>query len=293
MRVGLGSKSTLAQKASGITEVQTMSTTRDCKPIINTKDERHADVKLPRIHVTSGDANIAQWALWYTLTSTSAVLSLVERGDSLGHLAPNDPLRAWHTVNEDPSLEAAYETVDGRMITALDAQEEILTRIEKVVNKDTDNPEFEALVEEGARAIDDARADPALLADRVDWVAKRSIMKQWIERKDADESDPHVIERLEAISLLYADITSGFGVKLRKTGILRSMVSAADVQRLITAPPSDTRALKRGAWVKKNARFAKHGDIFINWDYWGFGSPSSRANFTYDNPYDTYEAVDS
>lgn len=272
---------TIGQKTSSIEDAINGHTTQR-KPIINTREENHGSDKLPRLHITSGDANISQWAMWYTLVSTSAVLSLIERKVDISHLIPINPVRAIHRVSTDPTLTYQIETADGKHRTALDIQQELIALIDQHVLGDTDNPEFSELVEQGYQACADARTDINLLGDRVDWVVKKMLIEARRAQRPLTVANLPAAIADQAIGMRYGEIMDGFGVKLRESGALRQLVDKGFVHAYIKNPPNNTRAHPRGRFVRTSTRTGAKNHT-VQWDRWGRDNGTA---VTHRNPYD-------
>src|SRR5207342_3396051 len=137
-RVGLGQDGRehgfqVSQRADYF-EVEVGLETTLKRPIINTRDEPHADAdKYRRLHVIIGDANLAETSTYLKVGTTSLVVDLIEEGFDLSDLALARPVHAVHVVSRDPSLRATVAMADGRELTALALQRIYLDRVAKLV----------------------------------------------------------------------------------------------------------------------------------------------------------------
>src|SRR5829696_1021256 len=126
-RVGIGTEGRtqgfqLSQRADFF-EVEVGLETTLKRPIINTRDEPHADAdKYRRLHVIIGDANLAELSTYLKVGTTSLVLAMIEAGQRFEDLRLSEPVRAVHQISRDPSLKTVVELVDGRKVTGLDIQ---------------------------------------------------------------------------------------------------------------------------------------------------------------------------
>lgn len=222
------------------------------RPIINTRDEPHADPeKHRRLHVIVGDANMSDTATFLKMGATSIVLSMIESGalDRL-RLYPRDPVASMHAVSHDTSLGHLIPLEDGRMMTAIDIQaaylDAALLHCERTGATDEATSEILALWTE---VLDGLRAEPARLAKVLDWVAKMEIMRGFMRRDGLDWESP----RLQLIDLQYADIRPdrGLALKLESRDRLVRMFSDSEVQAATTDPPTDTRAYFRGLCMSR------------------------------------------
>ena len=223
------------------------------RPIINTRDEPHADPERHRrLHVIVGDANLAEAATYLKMGSTSLVLAIIEAGGLPEDLSLEDPVREIHQVSHDPTLSHRLALRDGRMLTALEIQQCYLEHATALVQR-------EAVAEVDAQTADvlarweqvlrDLAEDPRLAADRVDWAAKLSLLEGYRRRDGLEWGSP----RLELIDLQYADIraTRGLALRLEASGRLERLTDPDDVDHAREHPPIDTRAYFRGECLRR------------------------------------------
>jgi proteasome accessory factor PafA2 len=231
------------------------------RPIVNTRDEPHADAqRYRRLHVIAGDANLAEVATYLKVGTTSILLAMVEDDALDRSLALRNPVAAVRAVSHDPTLRTAVELADGPSMTALEVQFELLDRAKKWA----DDRGLEAVgTEVGAdvlrrweAVLTGLEADPDSVATQVDWVAKRRLIEGWIERHGASWSDA----RVAALGLQYHDLRPARSLAGRLG--LERIVSDEEVARAVTEPPTDTRAYFRGRCL---AKFAS-SIVAANWD---------------------------
>lgn len=219
------------------------------RPIINTRDEPHADPRQwRRLHVITGDANVSQVACLLKVGTAALVLAAIEYG-----LAPKltlaDPVAAMHVFSHDVRLRTTVPLSDGRAVTALDLLEAYGEAAGEAVERygalGGEGPE---VLELWAETLDLLRADPATAADRLDWAAKLAILQRLRERDHLAWDDA----RLAVIDLQYADIdpARGLGLALERKGRLQTVVTAAEIALAVTEPPATTRAYVRGRLVR-------------------------------------------
>ena len=257
-RVGLGVDGRepgfqLSQRADFFEQVTGIETTLR-RPIVNTRDEPHADPRRwRRVHVIAGDANRAHTSKLLTVGTTAAVLDGVAAGAVRPPLLA-DPLAAIRTVSRDLACRVAVPLADGRRATALDLQAELLTQVEAAGLGDP------AVLGLWGDTIDTLRRDPADLADRLDWAAKLRLLEGFRDRDQLPWDHP----RLALIDLQYAELDPARSVyaTLVRAGRLRELIPADEVARAVGSPPDDTRAFLRGSLV------AAHADDLVAVD-WG------------------------
>lgn len=245
------------------------------RPIINTRDEPHADPERHRrLHVIVGDANLAEAATYLKMGSTSLVLALIEAGGMPDSLVLADPVREIHAVSHDPSLTHRLTLRDGRRMTALEIQRAYLevaaalAEQQAVAGVDAQTTD---ILQRWDRVLVDLAEDPRLAADRVDWSAKLSLLEGYRRRDGLDWGSA----RLELIDLQYADIRPerGLALRLEAGGRLERLTTASDVDRAREHPPTDTRAYFRGECLRR------YGDAVAaaSWDSVIFDIPGHDA----------------
>ena len=250
----------LTQRADFFEEEVGLETTLK-RPIINTRDEPHADAqKYRRLHVICGDANMSEVATFVKVGVTSIVLAMIEDDYLPRQFVFANPVMAMREVSYDTSLGQAHELADGTTITALEVQGDLLERAKHYA----DGGGLEAVgAEVGARVLDrwehilsNLERDPMALADQLDWVAKRRLLDAYRERHGLPWGDA----RLAALALQYHDIRPGKSV-FPKLGV-QAIVDHDDAVAGISMPPNDTRAYFRGTCLQRWA-----SDIVAaNWD---------------------------
>lgn len=219
------------------------------RPIINTRDEPHADPEnYRRLHVIVGDANMSQFANYLKLGTTSLVLSMIEDDFLKIDLDLHDAVSYMHKVSHDFEFKETLTKRDGSTITALEIQQIFIDHaFEYVEQFDKADPMTMDVLNNWQRVIDKLRTDPISLANELDWVAKFTIMDAYRKRDNALWNDP----RIETVDIQYADLRpeKGLGLLLAAKGRMRTLFSEEQIARAITNPPEDTRAFFRGNCV--------------------------------------------
>jgi len=231
------------------------------RPIVNTRDEPHADAqRYRRLHVIAGDANLSEVATLLKVGTTAILLAMVEDEALDRSLSIRAPVAAIRTVSHDPTLAATIETTEGVTMTALDVQFELLDRAKKWAEDrglEAVGPEVGAeVLRRWEEVLTGLEADPESVAAQVDWVAKRRLIDGWTARHGTSWSDP----RAAALALQYHDLRPGRCLA-RRAG-LETLTSTEEVARAVTEPPTDTRAYFRGRCL---AKFSS-SIVAANWD---------------------------
>ena len=225
------------------------------RPIINTRDEPHADPeKYRRLHVIIGDANLAEISTYLKVGTTSLVLAMVEDRFIGLDLAVDQPVRSLRDVSHDPTLKHLLTMADGRKLTAVQLQMEYLDLAKKYVEDrlgaDADEQTVDVLVR-WESVLTRLERDPMLCARELDWVAKLQLLEQYRDRDGLEWDDA----KLHAIDLQYADLRPDKGLyhRLLRMGRLDRLLSDEEVVAAIHLPPVDTRAYFRGRCLEKYA----------------------------------------
>ncbi len=264
----------ISQRADFFEEEVGLETTLK-RPIVNTRDEPHADAqKYRRLHVIIGDANMSEVATYLKVGTTAIVLAMIE-DDELGlDLTPVAPVAALRAVSYDLSLQRPIELVGGRSATALEIQWDYLERAQKYAEShglesvgESVGADVLARWEQVLTALE---TDPMQTADIVDWVAKRRLLDGYRERHDLEWTD----NRLAAVGLQYHDMRPDKCLALRAG--LQTITDPAAVEAAITTPPGSTRAYFRGRCLQK----WPESIVAANWDSLVFdvgGDPLRRV----------------
>jgi len=264
----------ISQRADFFEEEVGLETTLK-RPIVNTRDEPHADAqKYRRLHVIIGDANMSEVATYLKVGTTAIVLAMIE-DDELGlDLAPAAPVAALRQVSYDVDLAHPFALAAGGTITALEVQWEYFERARKYAQTRGLECVGESVGADVMARWEDVltklETDPAQAADVVDWVAKRRLLEGYRQRHGLDWGDP----RLAAIGLQYHDLRPDRCLADRAG--LQRIVDPVEVAHAVTNPPTSTRAYFRGRCLQK----WPESIVAANWDSLVFdvgGDPLRRV----------------
>jgi proteasome accessory factor A len=228
------------------------------RPIINTRDEPHADPeRYRRLHVIIGDANLSEISTYLKVGTTSLVLSMIEEtwfADNGVDLSIESPVASLRSVSHDPELRTLLRTRDGRTITALQLQAEYLEQARKFVEDrlgaDVDEQTSDVL-DRWERTLAGLSDDPMSMSSELDWVAKLRLLEGYREREGLDWSAP----KLQLVDLQYSDLRPEKGLynRLVARGQMTTLLDEAEIVRAVTEPPTDTRAYFRGRCLSRYA----------------------------------------
>jgi len=220
------------------------------RPIINTRDEPHADPKkYRRLHVIIGDANLSEISIYLKHGTTSLVLAMVEADALPDPLALADPVRALHRISYDPTLRTAVELEDGRTITALDLQGHYLDQAKKFVETEGGDEQTHDVLTRWESVLTRLAEDPMDLVRELDWVAKLALLRRYRERDGLDWDHA----KLHLVDLQYHDVRVERGLyhRLVAAGRMERLLADDEVLAAITEPPHDTRAYFRGRCLQR------------------------------------------
>jgi proteasome accessory factor PafA2 len=252
----------ISSRAEFFEEIVGLETTLK-RPIINTRDEPHADpAKYRRLHVIVGDANLAQVATYLKVGVTAILLAMIEDDVlSVAGLDLAQPVRAIHEVSEDPDLRATVELCDGRKLTALQLQWEYHSLARKYAEARGleplgDEPSGAEVLDRWESVLEALETAPRSLSRQLDWVAKLELLEAFADRHRLAEDDP----RLYGLALQYHDLRPERSL-FDRLG-MEQLVGEAAVNEAVTEPPKTTRAYFRGQCLRH------FGDAVAtaNWD---------------------------
>ncbi len=260
-RVGRGQRSEwagfqMSQRADFFEAEVGLETTLN-RPIINTRDEPHADpTRWRRLHVITGDATQSEVATWLKVGTAGLVLRLIQGGALPDPAAVRlaHPVAAMRAISHDPTCRALVELADGRQVTAVDLQQTYLDACRRQLGdsppeRPAELDEAVELIDHWQRVLDGLRTDPMILADQLDWVAKLKLMRSYVDRDGLGWDAP----KLALIDLQWADVDparSLYAALLAK-GRIRRLFTDAEIDTARLSPPEDTRAWFRGRVVDR------------------------------------------
>ena len=258
----------ISQRADFFEEEIGLETTLK-RPIVNTRDEPHCDpTKYRRLHVIAGDANMSEVATFLKVGTTSIVLAMIEDDAFPAHLMIKDPVRAVRQVSHDPTLNTVIEMVDGRHLTAVQIQLEIIEASTHYAIRcgldSVDEQIGNDVLQRWRNVVVGLQSNPLTVANIVDWVAKKRIIDGFAQRHGLQATDP----RLKAIDLQYHDMRVEKCLALRAG--LDVLCLPQDVMWSMVHPPSSTRAYFRGTVLQRWPRDV----VAANWDSVVFDIPN-------------------
>jgi Pup amidohydrolase len=239
----------ISQRADFFEEEVGLETTLK-RPIVNTRDEPHADPQLyRRLHVIAGDANLCEVATFLKVGTTAIVLAMIEDDFIDKDLSIVGPVNAMRTVSHDPTCRATVDLHEGGRATAIELQWEFLRLAQKYAdetgleNCGGDDVGGQVLTR-WESALGALERDPLTLEGQLDWVTKLVLLQAYIARDGLEWSDP----KLSLLDLQYHDVRPDRSLyeRLVRAGKVERLVTEEEVLRAMTEPPATTRAYFRG-----------------------------------------------
>ena len=224
--------------------------TTNKRPIVNTRDEPHADPeKYRRIHVIVGDANMSEMATYLKVGTTGVVLDMIAAGTSFASLELADPVGALRSISRDLSVNAPVRLRSGSMSCAIEIQRSYLRAAQDFAILGGENAEYAEVLRQWVRVLDALEQDPMTLVTELDWVAKYDMMVSYMDRKGCQWDDP----RIRMMDFQYHDIRpeKGLYFTLLRKNRMKRMVSDEAIVRAEVDAPVGTRAYFRSACLKK------------------------------------------
>jgi proteasome accessory factor A len=269
-----GAQFCIAQRAEHIWEGVSSATTRS-RPIINTRDEPHADAeRFRRLHVIVGDSNMSEFTTWLKVGVTDLVLRMVEANTVMRDLSLENPIRAIREISHDVSCRKRVRLANGRELTAIEIQREYLERTERFLERRGADAQSKQLLLEWHEALEAlAAGEPDRLVRKVDWVAKQLLIDRYRSKHGLPLSSP----RVALLDLAYHDVnrTRGLYYLLERQGRAERVSEERDISRAMREPPQTTRAKLRGDFIKHAKQ--KRRDYTVDWVHLKLNDQAQRT----------------
>ncbi len=265
----------VSQRAEHIWEGVSSATTRS-RPIINTRDEPHADAeRFRRLHVIVGDSNMSETTALLKVASTDLVLRMIEGGVVMRDLTLDNPIRAIREIAHDMTGRRKVGLANGRELSALEIQSEFLAKTGDFVDRhDLRTPTIERTLDLWERTLKAVESGDLSLVEReIDWVIKFKLLDRYRSTHGLSWSDP----RIAQLDLAYHDIHRDRGLyyMLERKGAVARVTTDLQVFEAKTRPPQTTRARLRGDFIKRAQE--RRRDFTVDWVHLKLNDQAQRT----------------
>ncbi|HEY3873252.1 MAG TPA: Pup--protein ligase [Actinocrinis sp.] len=265
----------VSQRAEHIWEGVSSATTRS-RPIINTRDEPHADAeRYRRLHVIVGDSNMSETTMLLKVGATDLVLRMIEAGLVMRDLTLENPIRAIREISHDLTGSRKIRLANGREVSALEIQREYLTKAAEFADRrDLRTASVSRVLDLWERtldAIDDG--DLSKVEREIDWVIKYRLIQRYQEKYGLPISHP----RIAQLDLAYHDISRRRGLYylLERRGMVERTARDLDIFTAKSVPPQNTRAKLRGEFIKRAQE--QRRDYTVDWVHLKLNDQAQRT----------------
>ncbi|MFM1864921.1 MAG: Pup--protein ligase [Actinomycetota bacterium] len=271
-----GSFYSLSQRADHIWEGVSSATTRS-RPIINTRDEPHADAeKYRRLHVIVGDSNMSEVTTQLKVTITDLMLKMLEDGIVFRDFTIENPIRAIRDISNDIEMKKTIKLANGKDITALAMQREYFEKAQDYASslELTRDPIVYGALDLWQRAIKAGESqDWSLIDKEIDFAIKYKLLQRYKSRGNLSFADP----KMAMIDLSYHDINRDIGIYylLEKRGQALRITNDEEVTQAKTTPPQTTRAKLRGDFIARAQE--KRRDFTVDWVHLKLNDQTQRT----------------
>lgn len=274
LQTARGAMYCVSQRAEHIWEGVSSATTRS-RPIINTRDEPHADAeRYRRLHVIVGDSNMSEYATFLKVGACAILLRMLEEPNVvLRDLTLENPIRAIREISHDMTCTRRVRLANGREMSAWEIQAEYLERAMKYAERRDLSPLETQALDMWQHVMKGIESDPLSLDREVDWVIKHKLIEQYRDRHDLALSHPKV----QLIDLQYHDVNRERGLfyKLQDRGLVERMCTDEEIDEAMETPPQTTRARLRGEFIRR-AKERKR-DYTVDWVHLKLNDQAQRT----------------
>ncbi len=274
LQTARGAQYCIAQRAEHIWEGVSSATTRS-RPIINTRDEPHADAeRYRRLHVIVGDSNMSEYTTFLKVGATAVLLRMLEDPSVvLRDMTLENPIRAIRDISHDLTCTKRVRLANGREVSALDIQSEYLTRALRYAEQKGLPPLEQRALDMWQHCITALADDPFTLDREVDWVIKHKLIEAYRAKHGLPLSHP----RVALVDLQYHDVNRSRGLfyKIQDRGMAERLCTDDAIDEAVETPPQTTRARLRGEFIRK-AKERKR-DYTVDWVHLKLNDQAQRT----------------
>jgi proteasome accessory factor A len=274
LQTARGAMYCISQRAEHIWEGVSSATTRS-RPIINTRDEPHADAeRYRRLHVIVGDSNMSEYATFLKVGACSILLRMLEEPSIvLRDMTLENPIRAIREISHDVTCRRRVRLANGREASALDIQGEYLERALKYAERRELSPLEKQALMMWEHCLTRLQADPFTLDREVDWVIKHKLVEAYRDKHDLPLNHP----RVALLDLQYHDVNRDRGLfyRMQERELVERIATDADIATAVETPPQTTRARLRGEFIRR-AKERKR-DYTVDWVHLKLNDQAQRT----------------
>jgi len=275
----------IAQRAEHIWEGVSSATTRS-RPIINTRDEPHADAeRYRRLHVIVGDSNMSEWSAFLKVGATDLVLAMIEEATVLRDLTLDNPIRAIREISHDMSCRRKVRLANNREASALEIQREYFEKAARFVDRRDAGETAKKVVDMWGQVLDALeQQDLDAIGRQVDWVTKYLLIERARARHSLALSHP----KIALIDLTYHDVNRKRGLYylLERSGAVERVCDDRAIDRATQEPPQTTRARLRGEFIRQAKE--RRRDYTVDWVHLKLNDQAQRTVLCKD-PFRAYD----
>ena len=274
LQTARGAMYCISQRAEHIWEGVSSATTRS-RPIINTRDEPHADAeRFRRLHVIVGDSNMSEYATFLKVGATSILLRMLEDPSVvLRDMTLENPIRAIREISHDTTCKRKVRLANGREASAIDIQSEYLTRALRYRDQKGLSKLEDKALDMWEHCLTQLEKDPFTLDRECDWVIKHRLIEGYRTRHSLPLTHPKVA----LMDLQYHDVNRARGLfyKMQDRGLVERTSTDEAIDKAVAEPPQTTRARLRGEFIRR-AKERKR-DYTVDWVHLKLNDQAQRT----------------
>jgi len=274
LQTARGAMYCVSQRAEHIWEGVSSATTRS-RPIINTRDEPHADAeRYRRLHVIVGDSNMSEYATFLKVGASSILLRMLEDpAVVLRDMTLENPIRAIREISHDTALRRRVRLANGREASALEIQSEYYNRARRYQESKGLSPLEDQALDMWEHCLTGLERDPWSLDRECDWVIKHHL----IERYRAKNGVPLTHPKVALIDLQYHDVNRERGLfyKMQSAGLVERTCTDEAIDNAVEQPPQTTRARLRGEFIRRAKE--RRRDFTVDWVHLKLNDQAQRT----------------
>ncbi|MBW3590820.1 MAG: proteasome accessory factor PafA2 family protein, partial [Actinobacteria bacterium] len=243
------------------------------RPIINTRDEPHADAeKYRRLHVIVGDSSMSEYTSWIKIATTAVLLRMLEEGVVMRDLSLENPIRAIREISHDTTCRRKVRLANGREASAIELQWEYLKKASDYVDR-RDDPEMKEAVRAWEECLVCLEDDFSKLNTKIDWIMKYHVLQDYRNKHGLSLSHP----KMALMDLAYHDVSRRRGLYylLERSGLAERYVTDEEIDTAKLEPPQTTRAKLRGEFIKTAKR--RRRDFTVDWVHLKLNDQAQRT----------------